>query len=259
MARASSSSIPFRSARRGVAVDHQRLDLEELEAAVGGHVLVAEAAARRDDPDRRRQRLHGPDLHRRGVGAQDGAVHRGHGRVAAGLGDVQRVPQVARRMVGRDVERFEVPPLGLDLRALEHLEAEGVEDLAEVALGGRAWDAGDRCAPARRARSCPARSLSSCASRAPAVTSARRAARADSISTRTSLASRPKGGPLLRRRLAQRPHQPGQRAGSTQQLVAQRFDCGGIGAGGQPRLRVGAELLEAGGEVGHVHRSCNHR
>ncbi len=75
-------------------------------------------------------------------------------RVAAGLGHVQRVPQVARRVVGRDVERLEVPPLGLDLRPLEHLEAEGVEDLAEVTLGGHGSGAGDRSAPDRPARSC---------------------------------------------------------------------------------------------------------
>jgi hypothetical protein len=41
--------------------------------------------------------------------------------------------------------------------------------------------------------------------------------------------------------------------------VAHCFDRGGVGTGGQPRTGVGAELLKAGVEIGHVHRSCNHR
>jgi hypothetical protein len=52
------------------------------------------------------------------------------------LGHEQRVPQVARRVVRRDVEQLEVVGLGLDFGSLEHLEAVGVEDLAQVAHEG---------------------------------------------------------------------------------------------------------------------------
>ena len=89
------------------------------------------------------------------MGAQDRAV-RGRPRLprldAPGLGNEQRVPQVARRVVGRDVEELEVVLLGLDLWALEHLEAVGVEDLAQVAHHRlHRMQVPDRQRPARRA------------------------------------------------------------------------------------------------------------
>ena len=83
--------------------------------------------------------LHGAHLDRAGVGAQDGAVGR-RPRLprldAPGLGNEQGVPQVARGMVGRDVEELEVVLLGLHLGTLEDLEAIGMEDLAQVAHQG---------------------------------------------------------------------------------------------------------------------------
>ena len=39
-------------------------------------------------------------------------------------------------MVRRDVERLEVPPVVFDLGPLEDLEAEGVQDLSQLALHG---------------------------------------------------------------------------------------------------------------------------
>ena len=71
----------------------------------------------------------------------------------AGLGDVEGVPQVAGRVVGRDVQELEVELLGLHLGALEDLEAVGVEHLAHVA-----HERVDRVQVADRASGAPARS-----------------------------------------------------------------------------------------------------
>ena len=76
---------------RRALVDHQPLDLEELEAVAGVDRLVAEAATGQDGADRRARLAHDPDLAGRGVRAQHPA--------AVGAVDVDRVPQVARRMV----------------------------------------------------------------------------------------------------------------------------------------------------------------
>ena len=46
--------------------------------------------------------------------------------------DVERVPQVARGVVGRDVEHLEVGQVVLDLRALEDDEPELAEDLGDL-------------------------------------------------------------------------------------------------------------------------------
>jgi hypothetical protein len=57
---------------------------------------------------------HRADLAGRGVRAQDELAARRHARI----GDVERVPQVARRVVGGDVQQLEVELVGLDLGAL---------------------------------------------------------------------------------------------------------------------------------------------
>ena len=85
-------------AHRGPLVDHQPLDLEELRGVAGVDRLVAVAAARQEGPDRRRLLVHHPDLARRGMRPQQVALHV----------DVQRVPQVAGRVIRRDVEHLEV-------------------------------------------------------------------------------------------------------------------------------------------------------
>ena len=55
--------------------------------------------------------------------------------VAVGrAGDVEGVPQVARRVVGRDVEQLEVQLVGLDLGRLEVDEAELAQDARDLAL-----------------------------------------------------------------------------------------------------------------------------
>ena len=110
-------------AHRGPLVDHQALDLEELRAVRGVDRLVAEAATGEQRADRRLGGLHHPDLAGRRMGPQ---------QVALDV-DVERVPQVARGVVGRDVEHLEVGQVVLDLRALEDDEPELAEDLGDLA------------------------------------------------------------------------------------------------------------------------------
>ena len=108
---------------RRALVDHQALDLEELRGVRGVDGLVAEAATRQQGPDGRLLGLHDPDLAGRRVRPQ---------QVALDI-DVQRVPQVARRMIGRDVEHLEVRAVVLDLGALVGHEPELPEDLGDLA------------------------------------------------------------------------------------------------------------------------------
>ena len=93
-------------------------------------------AARHDDVDRRLLRLHRAHLHRRGVRAQQHV-----------LGQVEGVLRRPRRVLRRVVERGEVVVLVLDLRALEHREAEPDEDVLHLAP-----DLGDQVQAAGRLR-----------------------------------------------------------------------------------------------------------
>ena len=81
-----------------------------------GDVATVDLAGN-NDAQGRLLRQHRADLHRRRVGAQQGA-----------LPDVERVLHVPRRVVARNVERLEVVVVALDLRALGDREAEPRED-----------------------------------------------------------------------------------------------------------------------------------
>jgi hypothetical protein len=90
---------------------------------VGG--LTPEHPARGHDVDRRLGGLHRADLHRGRLGSKQQLV----------VGDIQveRILHGSRRMVGRNVQRLEVVPVVLDLRALRDPVAharEHVDDLA---------------------------------------------------------------------------------------------------------------------------------
>ena len=110
------------------AVDDEPLDLVEHRHVRGVGGVAAEHAAGHDHVDRRRLRLHHPDLHRRGVRAQ-------HASCRARRVDVERVLHAARRVVGRHVERLEVVPVGLDLGPFGDLEAEADEHVLEPLPG----------------------------------------------------------------------------------------------------------------------------
>ncbi len=138
-------------AHRDVAVHREALDLVEDRRVRGVRDVAAIDAAGNDHAHGRRLRLHRADLHGRRVGAQQ--------QVA---GQEERVLHVARGMVRREVQGLEVVVVGLDLRALDHGEAEPGEDLDDLVLhpaqrmGGaeRRAAAGERqVGPRRRARS----------------------------------------------------------------------------------------------------------
>ena len=97
-------------------VDDEAFDLREHRRVRRVEVVAAVDAARRDDAHRRLVRLHVANLHARGVRAQQrrrpAADRRRHRR-----GEVQRVLHVARRVLGRHVQRFEVVPVVFELRA----------------------------------------------------------------------------------------------------------------------------------------------
>ena len=103
---------------RDVAVDVESLDLVEAGAVgrVGG--VAAVGSARGDNADRRRMIFHVADLHRRGVGAQQGSVFQ-----------VKGVLRIARRVDLRGVQRVEVVELILDIGAFGDDEAGGAEDV----------------------------------------------------------------------------------------------------------------------------------
>ena len=107
---------------RDVLVDRQALELvEHRHVRRVGRVGAVDAAGH-DDVDRRLGDLHRAHLHRRGVRAQQHV-----------LGEVEGVLRQPRRVLGRVVERGEVVVVVLDLRALEHREAEPDEDVLHLA------------------------------------------------------------------------------------------------------------------------------
>ena len=114
----------------GAPVDQQALDLVE-HRRVGGVAVAAVGAAGRDDPERRLARLHGADLHRAGVRAQQQWP-----AVALGL-EVEGVEHLPGGVLGRDVERLEIVPVVLDVRAFGDREAHVGEDRHDL-LGGLA-------------------------------------------------------------------------------------------------------------------------
>ena len=127
----------------GLPVDDEALDLVE-HRRVGLVGVVPVGAARDDDPDRRRLRPHGADLHRRGVGAQ-------HLALAALVGrEEEGVVHLPRRMADGEVQRREVELVGLDVRPFGDREAHVGEDRGELVddLGDRV-DAAARLRPLR--------------------------------------------------------------------------------------------------------------
>src|SRR6266851_4222023 len=105
-------------------VHGQAFDLAEVRQPGGFGRVAAVAAAGVDDVDRRLfDALHGSYLHWRCMRPEQ-KVRR----------EVERIPVLARRMAGRDVERLDVVPLGLDLRAELDLVAQRFEHCLDLAL-----------------------------------------------------------------------------------------------------------------------------
>ena len=85
--------------------------------------LLAEDLARSDGADRRSTCLHGAYLHRRRVRAQ----HQLTCRIAT-----EGVLHVARGVIARNVQRFEVVPVQFDLGPVEHFEAHRSEEVLQL-------------------------------------------------------------------------------------------------------------------------------
>ena len=151
----SRSIVPFKSRHRHALADDEPLDLLEHRRVRQVQVVAAIHAARRDDPDGRPVRLHVADLHRGGVRAQQRGralrrvrprdlprrrADRPH-RARERLAQVQRVLHVARGVIRRHVERFEVVIVVLGLGAVEDLvplpREDRLEALAQIVSGCR--------------------------------------------------------------------------------------------------------------------------
>ncbi len=104
----------------------QSLDLME-HRAVGAIEVDAVDAAWADDADRRLALLHGADLHRAGMGAQQ----------ARTVERVEGVLHRPRRMRFGNIEGLEVVPVVLDFGALHAFEAHRIEDPLDAADGAR--------------------------------------------------------------------------------------------------------------------------
>ena len=104
-------------------VDDQPFDLREHRRVRRVEVVAAIDAARRDDPHRR---LHSPPCSESACPTCACAAASPAGRRTAdgtGARQIERVLHVARRMLGRHVQRFEVVPVVFELGAVDDLVA----------------------------------------------------------------------------------------------------------------------------------------
>ncbi len=106
-------------------VDHQTLDLVE-HRRVGLVGIEPVRAPGNDDADRRLLRLHGADLHRRGMRAEQ------HARAVLLRVEEERVVHLARRVSLGKIERGEIVVVGLDVRPLGDGEAEVGENRGDL-------------------------------------------------------------------------------------------------------------------------------
>ncbi len=112
--------------QRDVLADDEAFDLREHRRVREIEVVAAVDAPRRDQPDRRLMLLHVADLHPRRMRPQQ-RRRRARSRAHGGR-EIERVLHVARGMLGRHVERFEVVIVVFELGAFDDQEAEARED-----------------------------------------------------------------------------------------------------------------------------------
>ena len=182
--------------------------------------------------------MHHPDLARRRVRPQEVVLDV----------DVERVPQVACRVVGRDVEHLEVAQVVLDLRALVHDEAELAEDLRDPPdrLVHRVErPAADRAAGRRDVDRLGADALVELAGAQPAAARGERLLDGDP----DGIGHGADAGPVLGRQPADPAQRRGQAALLAEHLELERLERGGIGAVRDPRQRLVAERLEVARQV----------
>ena len=107
--------------QRNVFIHIEPLHLVEVGAMGGVGRVTAIAATGRDDPYRRLVRHHIAHLHRRGVAAHQIAVF-----------EVEGILLVARRVVGRRVERIKVVPYRFNVRPVSNGESQRLKDLGNT-------------------------------------------------------------------------------------------------------------------------------
>ena len=170
----------------------------------------------------------------------------------AGDVHVERVPEIARRMVRGDIEHLEVGQVVLDLGPLVHHEAELAEDLGDGL--DRLGDRMQRSAPDRPAGSVT--STFSAASRRAwtwALSSAPRAASAPLTASPTSLAIAPTRGRSSAGKRADPAQDGSQVALLAEVLDLKRFQGCGIGRGGNLRQGPLLQLSQIGAQAVEVH------
>ena len=137
-----------------VFIHIEAFDLVKLRAVRGVHFIAPIGRAGRNHADGRRRAFHGADLHGRGVGAEQAAV-----------GQIKGVLLVARRMIGRGVERVEAMPFGFDVRTFRERETHPAENadraIEHLGEGMQAAELARRCRAGRcrcsRVRAFPSR------------------------------------------------------------------------------------------------------
>ena len=165
---------------------------------------------------------------------------------------VERVPQVARRMVERDVQHLEVGQVVLDLRALVDGEPEPAEDLGDPAH--RLDDRMERAARDRPAgRGDVDRLGGQAVASSPARRTAPRSASAAFDRGPDLVGDRADPRPVLGRQAADsRAGPPVRRAFLAQDLDLERLEGGRVRGGRDRRQRPVAQLLELAGQAGQV-------
>src|SRR6516165_6999930 len=236
---------PFQMPEVGALVDDEPLDLMEH----GGMGLVAVAAvgaAGDDDADRRLLRQHRPDLHRRGMRAQQQLR-------AVGLRiEKERVLHLPRRMAFREVELGEIVVVSLDIGPFGDRESHVGEDRGElIHYLADGMDAADlRRRLAHRQRDVDCLGVEPLLQRQP---SQRVLARGDrgTESIFEAVDERPLLLARLRRHRAQRFQQRGHRAVAAERRHPQGFERGFVLGGRRGGEEFGLERAKVG------HRSCS--
>jgi hypothetical protein len=171
---------PFKVGNADPFIDVEAFHLRELRKVRGIDLVPPVRRPWSDDPDRRRSVFHGADLHRAGVRAQEAAV-----------GEIEGILLVARRVIGRRIQRVEAVKLVLDVRSFCECETHAAEDLDRASCSWR-----DRVQRARRwaAPGASHRHWRKAAASADEASAAFRSSSAEGDGVRVSLRSLPMRG-----------------------------------------------------------------
>ena len=224
--------MAFMFAKLMSSSDHEPFDLVEHRRV--RHVGIAPIhAPRRDHRERRAARQQRTDLHRRGVRAQQPAVR-----------EIERVVHRPRRMVRRDVERFEVVEVVLDLGPGGHVEARATEQRLDAQPRARhGMQPAALFAPPRQ-RDVDAPGSEAPARRARARAASRRASMATCSACFASLMRWPAAGRSRGRQRAERLQLLGERALLAEPAHAHLVERGEVAAAGDLIQRLTHERVD---------------